>query len=74
MESEMIQISSKFNTFTKIFIHLNVNALLMYKTRELFSTHPQNPWIVIPIYEIRQVQIVNMNQALPQHIWEGIEA
>ena len=26
------------------------------------------------IDEIRQVQIVNMNQALPQHIWEGIEA
>ena len=65
--------SPYFNTFNKIFIHLNMRALLMYKTKEMFNERPHDPWIVIPVDEIQEVKMISLKQTLPQHIWDGIE-
>jgi hypothetical protein len=29
--------------------------------------------MVIPVNQIMQVEMVNLNQSLPEHIWDGIE-
>jgi len=61
IEIEVIQLSTHFNTFNKIFIHLNVRALLMYKTKDSFQDKPHEPWIVIPVEELLEVKIINVN-------------
>lgn len=48
-EVDMNHLSPRFNTFNRIFIHLNTKALLIYKDRNAFVEQPMNPRMAIPV-------------------------